>query len=48
MKEKNNINLFFPTYLPNQKKIQGRDTVNKHFFKDDLIDSFPCEHADYF
>ena len=33
------INLFFPTYLPNQK-IQGRDTANKHCFKDGLIDSF--------
>ena len=35
------INLFFPTYLLNQK-LQGRGTANKHFFKDGLIDSFSC------
>ena len=43
-KKKNNINLFFPTYLPNQKK----STANKHFFKDGLMDSFSCKHVDYF
>ena len=47
MKEKYNINLFFPTYLSNQK-IQGMGTANKHFFMDGLIDSFSCKHADYF
>ena len=47
MKEKYNINLFFPTYLSNQK-IQGMGTANKHFFKDGFIDSFSCKHADYF
>ena len=47
MKEKYNINLFFPTYLSNQK-MQGMGTANKHFFKDGLIDSFSCKHADYF
>ena len=30
-------NLFFPTYLPNQK-IQGKGTANKQFFKDGLGD----------
>ena len=46
MKEKYNINLFFPTYPT--KKVQGMGTANKHFFKDGLIDSFSCKHVDYF
>ena len=34
-KKKKIMNIFFPTYLPNQK-IQDRGTANKQFFKDDL------------
>ena len=29
--------VFFSTYLPNQKKKQGRGIANKQFFKDGLV-----------
>ena len=51
-KKKNNIYFFLPIYPTKKKKKKkkknGRGTANKHFFKDGLIDSFPCKHADYF
>ena len=48
MKEQNIINLFF-SYLPTQpKKYRVGVQQTNTFFKDGLIDSFSCKHADNF